>query len=160
MKSRIIITGKSGSGKDYLRKILEKRGFICAVPYTTRPPRKEEIDGKDYNFISQSEFKNLIDSEFFFQYSIFNNWYYGISKGQWLDSDDTFIMTPADIKSLSKENREFAFIIYLDIPSDIRKSRLQQRMYNNDSIKRRIDADEKDFKDFTEFDICITNNNF
>jgi guanylate kinase len=160
MKSRIIICGKSASGKDYLRKSLEKRGFIYAVPYTSRPQRKEEIDGKDYNFISETAFKNLSGSGFFFQQSVFNNWHYGVSKGQWFDGDDIFIMTPKDIKALNKESRESSFIIYLDIPLDERKSRLIKRIDNNDSIERRILADENDFEDFTDYDIRITNNNF
>ena len=53
-KSRIILCGKAASGKDHLRKILEGRGFKYGVSYTTRPPRKGEIDGKDYFFLEES----------------------------------------------------------------------------------------------------------
>jgi guanylate kinase len=55
---RIIIVGKGGSGKDHMRKKLEEAGFRYCVSHTTRPPRDEEINGKDYYFISSLEIFN------------------------------------------------------------------------------------------------------
>ena len=71
-KSRIILCGKAASGKDHLRKILEGRGFNYGVSYTTRLPREGEIDGKDYFFLEESEFEELIESNFFYEYVSFN----------------------------------------------------------------------------------------
>jgi guanylate kinase len=159
-KSRIILCGKAASGKDHLRKILEGRGFNYGVSYTTRPPRPGEIDGKDYYFLEENEFQNLIEQGFFYEHVTFNGWFYGTSKDQWFTTDDVFIMTPSGIGKLHAADRKQSFIIYIDIPTEIRRERLKERNDNNDSIERRLEADDKDFLNFTDFDIKITDHNF
>ena len=159
-KSRIILVGKAASGKDHLRKILEGRGFKYGVSYTTRPPRSGEIDGKDYYFLEESEFQSLVEQGFFYEYISFNGWLYGTSKDQWNQTDDIFIMTPSGIGKIHAADRKHSFVIYIDIPQEIRRNRLMSRNDNNDSIERRLEADERDFLNFTDFDIKITDHNF
>lgn len=159
-KSRIILVGKAAAGKDHLRKILEGRGFKYGVSYTTRPPRPGEIDGRDYYFLEENEFKTLIDSGFFYEHVTFNGWYYGTSKEQWFQTDDVFIMTPSGVSKLHAADRKHSFIIYIDVPVEIRRQRLSERNDNNDSIERRLEADERDFIGFTDYDIKITDHNF
>jgi dephospho-CoA kinase len=69
-------------------------------------------------------------------------------------------MTPTGIGKLHAADRKSSFIIYIDIPVEVRRERLSQRNDNNDSIERRIQADEKDFETFKDFDIRITDHNF
>ena len=159
-KSRIILVGKAAAGKDHLRRILEGRGFKYGVSYTTRPPRPGEIDGKDYYFIDEAEFKDLIEQGFFYEHVTFNGWYYGTSKEQWYETDDIFIMTPSGVSKLHAADRKHSFIMYIDIPIEIRRERLGGRNDNNDTIERRIQADERDFASFTDFDIKLTDHNF
>jgi guanylate kinase len=159
-KSRIILCGKAASGKDHLRKTLEGRGFKYGVSYTTRPPRKGEIDGKDYFFLEENEFQTLIEQGFFYEHVTFNGWYYGTSKEQWFVNDDVFIMTPTGISKLHAADRKSSFIIYIDIPTEIRRERLTERNDNADSIERRLEADDNDFQNFTDYDIKITDHNF
>lgn len=159
-KSRIILCGKAASGKDHLRKILEGRGFNYGVSYTTRTPREGEIDGKDYFFLEENEFQDLIESNFFYEYVSFNGWNYGTSREQWFETDDIFIMTPSGISKLHAADRKSSFIIYIDIPTEVRRKRLEQRKDNADSIDRRLQADEDDFKGFTDFDIKINDHKF
>ncbi len=156
---RIVLVGKAASGKDHLRKKIESRGFKYAVSYTTRPQREGEIHGKDYYFISEDEAKVLIESGFFYEYVIFNGWIYGTSVTQFF-SDDLFIMTPKGIHEIKPEDRLESFVIYLDIPSNVRIKRLNKRHMPGDSVKRRIEADELDFSDFTDYDLRITNSDF
>jgi guanylate kinase len=160
MKKRTILCGKAGSGKDYFRKKLESRGFSYGISYTTRTPRAGEVDGKDYWFLSREDFISRIDKDFFYEYVEFNGWYYGTSNEQFFVEDDVFIMTPHGISLIKPEDRKTSLVIFLDIPMDIRRDRLHLRNDNNDSIERRIQADELDFQDFTDFDIRITNHNF
>lgn len=156
---RIVLVGKAGSGKDFLRQKFENRGFKYAVSYTTRPPREGEVNGKDYYFISEDEAKVLIESNFFYEYVIFNGWIYGTSLTQF-NQDDLFIMTPEGISRIKPEDREKCFIIYLDIPTSIRIKRLGKRDMPGDSVRRRIEADELDFDDFIDYDLRITNSDF
>jgi guanylate kinase len=61
---------------------------------------------------------------------------------------------------LTKDQRKGCFVVYLDIDRSIRESRLHNREDKNDSIKRRLDADEIDFKDFGDYDLRITDPEF
>jgi len=158
-KSRIILCGKAASGKDHMRKLLESRGFRYGVSYTTRPPRVGEINGKDYHFLSVEDFESKACNGFFYEYVTFNGWYYGTSKEQFFETDDIFIMTPSGIDKLHPEDRLNSFIIFFDIPIEIRRERLNLRS-DADSTERRILADEADFANFITYDIKITTPNF
>ena len=69
-------------------------------------------------------------------------------------------MTPTGISKLHAADKKSSFVIFIDIPTEIRRERLKQRNDNNDSIERRLEADDKDFIGFTDFDIKITDHNF
>lgn len=158
--NKIVLSGKAASGKDYMRKLLESRGFTFGVSYTSRPPRPGEIEGKDYYFLSKEKFMEMIENKEFYEWVEFNNWYYGTTKKQWYNDCNLFIMTPAGISHIKKEDRKEATIFYIDIPIEIRRERLKNRNDSNDSNERRIEADERDFREFKDYDIRITNPNF
>lgn len=158
MNSKIIICGPAASGKDTLKKRLSDRGFNCSVSCTTRPSREGEIDGKDYHFLSEDEFKKQIEENAFLEWDNFNNWYYGTHKERFNDSQ-VFIMTKSGIDTLTKEQRKISFVIYLDIPEEIRIKRLKERNDADDPY-RRLEADKKDFKNFKNYDLKITDTNF
>jgi dephospho-CoA kinase len=86
-------------------------------------------------------------------------WYYGITKENF-NNNQVFIMTPHELSQLSEIDRVGIFIVYLDIPEDIRRKRISNRNDNNDSIERRIKADELDFKGFNTYDLKITDPEF
>jgi guanylate kinase len=158
LSKRIILVGKAGSGKDFARKKLESRGYSYAISYTTRPPRDTEVDGVDYIFVTDDQFNKMINNGEFYEYVAFNGWYYGTTIDQFY-TDDIFIMTPHGISKVKEIDRKTSFIMYFDIDQDIRKERLMLRN-DADKVDRRILADEEDFKDFTDFDIRITNPDF
>jgi guanylate kinase len=158
--SRIVLCGKAASGKDHMRKVLGSRGFRYGVSYTTRPPREGEVNGQDYYFISINEFEALLKDGYWYEWVEFNGWYYGTSQDQFHKDCDLFIMTPTGVSKIHPEDRLNTTIIYLDIDLETRKSRLTQRDMPGDSMERRIMADEADFKQFTDFDIRITNTDF
>ena len=79
--SMIILSSPSGAGKTTLVKLLAKsKNYQISISHTTRKPRDNEANGKDYFFINEKEFKDLINKEDFLEYAkVFNN-YYGSSK--------------------------------------------------------------------------------
>lgn len=156
---RIILVGRAASGKDFIRKKFESRGFKYAVSYTTRPPRPGEIDGIDYIFISQATAQDMIDSCQFYEWVVFNGWIYGTTVEQFYN-DDVFIMTPSGLAHLKEEDRKTSFVIYFDIDEAIRRQRMLDRNMPGDSVDRRLEADRQDFKDFVNYDIKITNPDF
>jgi len=158
--NNIILVGKAASGKDHMRKILQGRGFNYGVSYTTRPKRKSEIDGEDYYFVSETEFKSGIQNDIWYEWVEFNGWYYGTTKKQFLEDCNIFIMTPKGITHIDPVDRKNCTIIYLDIGDMTRSVRLSERGDVEDSIERRMYADDQDFKDFNDYDIKINNSNF
>lgn len=157
--SRIILVGAGGSGKDTARKRFEEKGYGYAVSYTTRPPREGEVNGKDYYFINWIEAKLMIDEDQFYEYVMFNGWLYGTTKHQ-MQNCDLFIMTPTGLSHVKPEDRANSLVIYFDIAEEVRRERLSARNMPGDTLDRRIEADKKDFENFNNFDIRITNPNF
>ena len=71
-----------------------------------------------------------------------------------------FIMTPIGVSLIKPEDRSDCTILYIDIPIEVRRERLLNRLMPGDSLDRRIEADENDFRNFTDYDIKINNPNF
>ena len=66
----IILSSPSGAGKTTLvKKIAQENNFKISISYTTRKPRTNEINGKDYFFIKEEDFKNLINNREFLEYA-------------------------------------------------------------------------------------------
>jgi guanylate kinase len=165
---KLILIGPSGSGKDYLLRKLTEKGLKPGVKWTTRPTRKHEVQGVTYNFIDLSTFQNSITNDEFLCYQKFNvtpegkeseTWYYGLTKEEF-NSSQAFIMTPGEFETLTPELRKECFVVYLDIDRVTRKNRIQGRGDKNDSVERRLDADEEDFKSFSDYDLRVTDPEF
>ena len=73
----IILSSPSGAGKTTLVKLLsEKNNFFISTSHTTRKPRPNELDSKDYFFVKDDEFKRLIQNDEFLEYAkVFDNFY-------------------------------------------------------------------------------------
>ena len=73
----IILSSPSGAGKTTLvKKLSEKDNFEISISHTTRQPRPNENQNKDYFFVNELEFKRLIKNEEFLEYAkVFNNFY-------------------------------------------------------------------------------------
>lgn len=167
-KEKLILLGKSGSGKDFLmRKLVEKKLRGC-LKMTTRPQRKHEIQWVTYEFVADWTFKEKIDNDEFLVYQTFEvtpegkdpeTWYYGITKEEF-EKSQVFIMTPGEFENITPEVRKGCFVVYLDIDRDTRESRILGRQDKNDSVTRRLDADEIDFQNFKDYDLRITDPEF
>src|SRR5215831_12452576 len=82
----LIVSGPSGSGKSTLvQKILELPATLASVSCTTRPPRKTENKGKWYNYVSETEFREMIARGEFLEYAqVFGKNWYGTPR-RWVD---------------------------------------------------------------------------
>jgi len=158
---KITLVGAATSGKDYLLNGLVEIGLVPCTKSTTRPIRNGEIRGVTYNYMDNESFVSDLDNMVVYQKFEFlfdgmeKLWYYGIHK-QEFEKCQVCIMTPMEINSLTTEERNACTVIYVNIDESIRRKRLEKRNDNNDSIDRRIESDAFDFKDFTDYDIEIT----
>lgn len=155
-ESKIILVGRGGSGKDFMRKKFEARGFKFCVSYTSRPKREGEKEGVDYKFVDDNFFHNNVHK--FYEIDDFNGWKYGRTIEDF-EKASLLIMTPNGIKNIKPEHRKKCFIIFIDPEREIIKKRLIERK-NADSAERRLIADDEDFLNFTDYDIRIKNEDF
>ena len=77
----VILSSPSGAGKTTLvKKISSRNDFKISISHTTRKPRINEKNGKDYFFINIKDFKDLIKKKKFLEYAVVFNNYYGSLK--------------------------------------------------------------------------------
>jgi len=159
MRSKIAIVGSAASGKDHLRQRYQDKGFVFGISCTTRPPRDGEVHGKDYYYLTEEEFDAGIKNGLFVEWQEFNGWKYGLMKPEF-ERCDIMILNAEAVDLLEPEYRNRLFVIYINIDEDIRRQRLTLRKDKDDSIERRILADNEQFRNFSNYDCIITNPNF
>lgn len=157
---RIILVGKSAAGKDFLKKRFKERGFKIDISYTTRPIREGEVDGETYHYLTEKEFNAKIANIDFYEFQQHGDYWYGTGQKEW-DECDVFIMETDGISDIELEDREKCFIIYLNPPEEVRKQRLREiRGWDDETINHRANTDNQKFKNFTDYDMVITNPDF
>ena len=163
----VILSAPSGSGKTTLARHLlsiEKLNFKFSVSATTRKKRDHEINGKDYFFFSQEEFKNGIQNQDFIEYEkVYENMYYGTLKSEInnliLNHNIVFDVDVLGALSLKKYFKSLAISIFIKPPSiDVLEKRLIDRKKNNPAeIKERVRKAKIELKKETDFDAVIIN---
>lgn len=168
-----IIMGKTCSGKNAVVKKLVSRGWSQIITYTSRPKRRGEKNGREYFYISDDDFANKINSGYFAEWKSYNvngkTWYYGspseeIIEASLDDKNHVIILTPQGVEDtlafLSKYISDYQInIVYLYANRSTILKRLQKRKDKNDSIERRMRADDIDFKNATSLANKIIYNN-
>lgn len=168
-----IIMGKTCSGKNAVVKELVSRGWSQIITYTSRPKRRGEKNGREYFYISDDDFANKINSGYFAEWKSYDVngkiWYYGspseeIIEASLDDKNHVIILTPQGVEDtlsfLSKYISDYQInIIYLYANRSTILNRLQKRKDKNDSIERRMRADDIDFKNATSLADKIIYNN-
>ena len=159
------LCGKSGTGKSTIANALINRGYNKVVTDTTRPPREGEQNGIDYWFDTDEQFDELYDEGEFIEvtsYKVANGdtWRYGTTIGQLKDAGENavIILNPDGVKAFRKKGIPI-YIWLVETNYSTLKKRLEDRGDNKKEIMRRMQADERDFKDIEKFiDNTIRNN--
>ena len=161
-----IFSSPSGAGKTTLVKLLEKKeNFFISVSHTTRKPRSNEVNGKDYNFVSDEEFKNLIKKGQFLEHAkVFNNYYGTLKKPvmEKLNQGDNvlFDIDWQGTKQIKDKKIKFEIISIFVLPPS--KQVLYDRLSNRD-MKDKLIASErmkefyKDIKHWVDYDFVVIN---
>lgn len=158
----ILLVGKTAAGKDTIQNELIKMGYNMVVSYTTRPPRKNEVDGISYHFITQEDFLQKEKEGFFAETTSYNvatgeTWYYG-SAIQDLSNEKVMIVNPEGLKQIRKIDSLNPIAFYIMACEETIWNRLRQRGDNASEARRRLNADDEDFKDILEHvDFCLKN---
>ena len=167
----IIISSPSGAGKTTIcKKILQNDDCIkISISDTTRTPRDNEIDGKDYNFVSEDHFKKKIANKEYAEYArVFGNLYGSLHKEvKKLINEGFDVLFDIDWQGAKQlKNSEYKNILSFFIMPPSKKDiyeRLQARSVlsgdNEESIKKRMLFYETEISHKEEYDHVILNDN-
>ena len=135
-----IITGPSGVGKNTIIEAMSTDlDFYFSVSHTTRPQREGEVDGKDYHFVTEEEFKSLVDENLMIEYEQYGGFYYGTSKKEIL-KESNIILLDLEVNGATKllsENDDFIGI-FIDIDDNELVKRLKNRGHDENFINKRM----------------------
>lgn len=149
----IALFGKSGAGKDTIQNwmVSNLQDVHKLISYTTRPPRSNEVDNKDYHFISVNEFNYMKEKNLFLETTEFRGWYYGTSIEALNENKINIgVFNPSGVKNII-ENFNYKIITLPILITTDNKTRLLRSLNREDfpdctEICRRFLADEKDFE--------------
>ena len=100
----IVLLGASGSGKSTLEhELATHHGFEKIISYTTRQPRNNEENGKDYWFIDNDTFREIMNRDLFAEHDEYSqNRLYGTLKSDYVDGNKVVVLTPNGLRQLKK----------------------------------------------------------
>ena len=161
-----ILSSPSGTGKTTLTKKLaaNNSNFVISISHTTRKPRPNEINGKDYYFVNRKEFDDLINGDNFFEYAnIFDNCY-GTLKKPVLEllskgKDVLFDIDWQGTKQLKKIKTLSLVTIFILPPSlKVLKERLLNRHGGQEKlVKKRMNQFNEEVSHWSEYNYIVIN---
>ena len=163
----IILSSPSGAGKTTLVKLLsERKGFVTSISHTTRAPRSNEVNGKDYHFVSIEKFEKMISNKDFLEYAkVFKN-FYGttksnvfaeLNKGRDVVFDIDWQGT-SQIISQKLRNKLLTFFILPPSREELFKRLSNRDMKDKLIAEERMKQFDKDVLHWKDYDYVIINN--
>jgi len=162
----IVLSSPSGAGKTTLTKKLQKNNsnFHISISHTTRPPRPNEIDGKDYYFVTKEKFEKLTKDGNFYEYAtIFGN-YYGTLRDPVINllSRGKDILFDIDWQGTQqlKQIKNLPLLTFFIIPPNTQslKNRLLQRNQDKKhSVEKRMSKFNEEISHWNEYNYVVVN---
>jgi guanylate kinase len=161
----IVLSGPSGAGKDTVLERMKERklAFHFVVTATTREMRPNEMNGRDYFFVSNDEFARMIEEDELLEYAVVYNDYKGIPKQQVRDAlaSGMDVVMRIDVQGAAtiRKIAPGALLIFLTTESeDALVRRLEARKTEtHEGLKLRIATARQELKRAVEFDYVIVN---
>ena len=142
----IVLSSPSGAGKTTLVKMLsEKDNYETSISHTTRQPRPNEVNDKDYYFVNENEFNRLIKNQEFLEYAkVFSN-FYGTTRTPVIDKLNKGKNVLFDIDwqgadQIKNKKLDYKIITFFILPPS--KEVLFERLSNRD-MKDKLIAEER-----------------
>ena len=164
----IVLSSPSGAGKTTLVKMLSKiDNYVISISHTTRQPRLNEKNNKDYFFVNENEFKRLINNQEFLEYAkVFNN-YYGTTRTPVIDrlnkgKNVLFDIDWQGADQIKNIKLDYKLVTFFILPPS--KEVLFERLSNRD-MKDKLIAEErmkqfgKDVLHWMNYDYVVVNDN-
>ena len=164
----IVFAAPSGGGKSTLiKEVISNNDKIeLSVSATTRSPREGEIHGKDYFFITDNEFNDLIGEDAFFETAEVHGYQYGTLKTFVEEKlkNNIRVVLDIDVQGYDQIVDSFENIISIFIipPSlnELRKRLLSRGLDTEEVIEKRLINAKKELKYAKSFDYIVLNDDF
>jgi guanylate kinase len=161
----IVISGPSGAGKDTVMQCMKERGmpFHFIVTATTRPRRANEVNGKDYFFVSKEEFARMIEEDELIEYAVVYGDYKGIPKQQVRDalSSGKDVVMRVDVQGAETVRKLVpnAILIFMTVDNEQElERRLRERKTETaEELALRIATARKELQRVDDFDYVVVN---
>ena len=160
----LIISSPSGAGKTTLtaRLLAEVKGLTFSISHTTRQPRANETNGKEYHFVSRPEFEKLIAQDAFLEWAEVHGNLYGTSKAEIeRRRDDRGIVFDIDHQGARqiKCSAPDAVAVFILPPSmTVLEQRLRGRASEDEeTVQRRFNAAKREIEHYGLFDYVLVN---
>ena len=163
----LVISGLSAAGKGTIAKELVSRfdNFVLSVSATTREKRGNEVDGKDYFFISKDKFDEMINNNEFLEYAKYVNNYYGTPKKYVEDKikEGKNVILEIEMQGALQVKRiyEKAILVFF-LPRDAKTQRerlINRRRETLEQIEERIRQAIVDAEYAIHYDYVLVNDN-
>lgn len=165
MSCLFVISAPSGAGKTSVVRALIQTDIdvTLSVSYTTRPPRRDEVNGRDYFFVDHADFKAMqARNEFLESAEVYGN-FYGTSR-QWIEETmaaERDVLLEIDCQGAQQVHALYpqAVSIFILPPSlETLKHRLEQRGLDEGKvIERRLLAARNEISHLNRFDYAVVN---
>lgn len=161
----LIISGPSGSGKSTLvKKLLELPGTMLSISATTRPPRAGEKDGEWYHFVSDDEFRRMVERGEFLEHAcVFGKHSYGTPK-RWFDearAQKRDLVLEIDVQGAEQVRKKLpeAIAIFIVPPSrqELEKRIRARGQDSDDEISRRLERARLEMERYLDYDYVVIN---
>lgn len=162
--SLLVISGFSGVGKGTAAKrLVEKYGYSLSVSATTRKPRPGEVNGREYFFKSEDEFKNLIDYNGFIEYARYVDNYYGTPR-KFVEEELAAghnVILEIEVQGAFNIKKQYddALLIFITAPSAqaIRERLIGRGTESEEVIHKRLERAKEESMDMTKYDYIVIN---
>jgi len=164
----VILSSPSGAGKTTLvKKISIENNFKISISHTTRKPRTNEANGKDYFFVNKDEFQNLVNKGEFLEHAkVFEN-YYGSTKSKVIErlnkgENVIFDIDWQGTEQIKKKKLNYKLITFFILPPS--KTELFNRLKNRDMkdkniVEERMKQFNEDINHWENYDFVVINDN-
>jgi guanylate kinase len=160
----VVVSGPSGVGKSTLcRALLEDARLVASVSCTTRPPRPDEADGRDYWFLPRAEFERRIAAGAFLEHAEVHGNRYGTPRGAVEASlrEGRCPLLDIDVQGASQVRAKGLPAVYLFIAPrnlEVLRDRLQERRTEDAAaMARRLAAAEREMAAARAYDCVVVN---
>jgi guanylate kinase len=160
-----IVSGPSGSGKSTLvKKLLELPGTMLSISATTRPPRANESDGTWYHFVSDQEFRQMIERGEFLEHAcVFGKHSYGTPKKSLEEARarQLDLVLEIDVQGAEQVRQKLpeSVAIFIVPPSrqELEKRIRARNQDREDEIARRLDHARLEMARYLDYDYVVIN---